>query len=78
MSSNTTNRITTGPIACVQDCGTIVIVSIRTSEGWLAPVLFDHSSFRWLLHGQGCQVEDLIGRIVEYEGSNLIFLDVEE
>jgi len=67
-----------GTIASVDDCGTIVIVSLRAKEGWLNPVFFDHGSFRGLLDGEGCTADDLIGRDASYDGQVLRLDDEEE
>jgi hypothetical protein len=64
-----------GIIAEVQDCGTIVIVHLKTENGWLTPVFFDHRSFRWLLDGEGCGPEELIGRPASFDGESLHLFD---
>jgi hypothetical protein len=66
---------TTGEIAGIQDCGTIIIVHVRAKDGDDFIVPFDHSPFRWLLEGEGCGAADLIGREIEYDGATLFFVD---
>lgn len=65
----------TGTITGVHDCGTIVIVHLKTERGWVTPVFFDHGQFRRLLEGERCGPERLVGRRATYEGENLRLLD---
>ncbi len=61
----------TGTINRIFNCGTIVMVWLRTRRGWLEPVYFDHSCFRHLLEGEQCQPADLIGRRASFDGDAL-------
>ncbi len=65
----------TGTIAGVHDCGTIVIVHLKTEQGWIAPAFFDHRQFRRLLEGEGCGPEELVGRPASYDGADFRLLD---
>jgi hypothetical protein len=65
----------TGEIAGIQDCGTIIIIHARADDGESFIIPFDHSPFRWLLEGEGCDATDLIGRQIEHDGETLFFLD---
>jgi hypothetical protein len=64
----------TGTIADVVDHGSIVQL-ILVVEGRLVPVHFDHRPFRWLLEGEQCGPQELIGRVVQYDGESVEFLD---
>jgi hypothetical protein len=71
----TTDQVQTGTISGVEDCGTIVIVRLRTPQGWNTPVFFDHRQFRGMLEAEGGELEDLIGRIAKYDGKTFRFED---
>ena len=66
-----TNVTTTGTINRIFNYGTIVMLWLRTSKGWLEPVYFDHTCFRHLLEGEQCQPADLIGRQASFDGHTL-------
>ena len=67
------NTTTTGTILDVQDHGTIVIVYLDAEEHRVVPIYFDHRPFGWLLDGEGCGAEELIGRTAIYDGESLFF-----
>ena len=50
-----------GKIIDVVDAGTIVLILLVTDDKRLIDVPFGHSCFGWLLQGEGCGAEDLIG-----------------
>ena len=62
-----------GTILDVTDCGSIVIVYLGTDEGRVLPIMFDHRAFCWLLDGEGCCAEELVGRSASYDGESLLF-----
>ena len=66
-----------GKIIDVVDAGTIVLILLVTDDKRLIDVPFDHSCFGWLLQGEGCGAEDLIGRNAEYqhESGSFAFVD---
>jgi hypothetical protein len=64
----------TGTILDVQDHGTIVILTLDSHDGRIVPIYFDHRPFGWLLEGEGCSADDLVGRSASYDGES-IFLD---
>jgi len=76
MRKNTTrsNCEQRGEITAIRDCGTIIIVLLRTDQ-WTTPVFFDHRSFGSLLAGEECGAEQLIGRRASFDGRTLHFLD---
>lgn len=65
----------TGTILGLRDCGTLVIVYLGTEEGRVIPITFDHRPFEWLLNGEGCGADELVGRSARYDGESLVFLD---
>jgi hypothetical protein len=65
------SSIEVGTITGVQDHGTIVLVSLLTERGWTTPVFFDHRAFAWLLDGESCQPDDLVGRRASFDGAVL-------
>ena len=62
----------TGTIVDVQDHGTVVIVYLD-AERRVVPVYFDHRAFGWLLDGEGCSAEEIVGRTANYDGESLFF-----
>ena len=62
-----------GTIDRIENCGTIVMVILRTAQGFLTPVFFDHSPFRWMLEAEDCGVNDLIGRQASFDGQTMTF-----
>ena len=69
------NETITGAIIGIRDCGTVVLVFVGNEEGGVAPVQFDHRSFRSLLDGGGCGSVDLIGRSVSLDGGTMTICD---
>jgi hypothetical protein len=65
----------TGTISAVENCGSIVLILLLTEQGWLTPVPFDQRPFAHLLHGEGCEPEELIGRAATYDGEVFSFED---
>jgi hypothetical protein len=60
-----------GTIQAIQDHGSVVIVCLKTDERRVVPVYFDYRPFGWLLDGEGCSAEDLVGRTASYDGTSL-------
>ena len=60
-----------GTILDVTDCGSIVIVYLGTDEGRVLPIMFDHRPFGWMLDGEGCSAEELVGHSATYDGESL-------
>ena len=78
MNSTTEEHVVeqAGEIVTVENHGSIVLVMLRSEQGWLIPVPFDYRPFTWLLDAEGCQPADLIGRQASYDGDgNFKFLD---
>lgn len=65
----------TGNILDIGDFGSIVTVQVATDDRRIAVVPFDHRAFHWLLDGEQCEADDLIGRSVRYDGESLELLD---
>jgi hypothetical protein len=51
-----------------------VLVIIRTENGFMSPVPFDHRSFRHLLEAENFTSADLVGRIVRTDGLSMVLL----
>lgn len=64
-----------GIISRIENHGTIILVLLRSSEGWLTPVFFEHTPFRWLLDSEQCSPDQLIGRQAKYDGKRLELCD---
>lgn len=64
-----------GTITEVRNCGTVVLVIVRTRAGLASPVAFDHRAFRQLLDVEGCRAADLIGRRVTSDGLSMRFVE---
>jgi hypothetical protein len=73
--SQTSAPIQIGTIVGIEDCGTIVIVRLRTAKGWATPAFFDHRQFTHMVEAEGGAAEDLIGREAMYDGSNFTLVD---
>jgi hypothetical protein len=71
----TSSPIQIGTIAGIEDCGTIVIVRLRTPKGWTTPAFFDHRQFSHMVDAEGCAANELIGREAMYDGSNFTLVD---
>jgi hypothetical protein len=68
------STVQTGTISNVEDHGSIIILRLKTKQGWNVPVFFDHRPLTWLLEGEGCRADDLVGRQATYDGQTLNFL----
>ena len=66
---------TTVTIAGVINHGTIIVVLLATDDDRVVPVHFDHRPFRWLLEGEQCTHEELIGRTTSFDGECLNFIE---
>jgi hypothetical protein len=64
-----------GKILDVNDFGSIVMMHLALDDRRIAVVPFDHRAFHWLLDGEQCEADDLIGRSVNYDGEQVAFLD---
>ena len=65
----------TGTIADLRDYGSLVLVFLDTEDGRVIRVTMDHRAFRYLLDGEACEPDALIGRMVSFDGDLLAFLD---
>ena len=66
----------TGTIAAIDDCGSIVIVRLRTGQGAVEPVYFERLPFAAMLVCEHCErPEGLIGRPATYDGQAFYFDD---
>ncbi len=75
MATDTTSDLA-GTIAAVDDCGTIVIVHLRTEQGSVEPVYFERLPFSAMLVCERCErPEDLIGRPATFDGQTFFFDD---
>jgi hypothetical protein len=52
-----------------------VMMHLALDDRRIAVVPFDHRAFHWLLDGEQCEADDLIGRSVNYDGEQVAFLD---
>jgi hypothetical protein len=68
-------NVQTGTISGIEDCGTVVIVRLRTEKGWSTPVFFDHRQFGHMLGAEGCSATDLVGREAIYDGTIFLFVE---
>ena len=64
----------TGTIAGLRDCGTLVLVFLDVEDGRVIPVPMDYRAFQQLLEGEACEPDELVGRMVSFNG-DLVFLD---
>jgi hypothetical protein len=69
------NGAVTGTILAVRDCGNFVILFLDAEDGRTIPIPMDHRAFCWLLEGQACSSDQLVGRRVCCEGDAIRFLD---
>lgn len=65
----------TGTVARIDNCGSIVVISLLTKRRAQFPVYFEHRMFQHLLDGEGCSADDLIGRRASLTDDTLVFLD---
>ena len=63
-----------GTISAIRDCGTIVLLVLRTEDGRLIPVGFDRRQFRHLIETEQCSSADLVGRRASSDGLTLTFV----
>jgi len=73
----TDNQPVTGAIIGVRDCGTLVVVFLTTDDERTVPVVLEWRAFRWLLEGEDCRPDELVGRRISYDGNRILFLDKE-
>jgi hypothetical protein len=73
----TDNQPITGSIIGVRDCGTLVIIFVSTDDERTVPVTLEQRAFGWLLEGEACRPDQLVGRRISYDGSRIVFLDRE-
>jgi hypothetical protein len=66
-----------GSILGVRDCGTLVIVFLSTDDERTVPVPMDRRAFGYLLEGEDCTPDELVGRCIKYDGNRILFLDRE-
>lgn len=53
-----------------------MIVWLDLGDGRSQPVYMDHRAFGWLVEGEGIESpDDLIGRLVSFDGEMIEFLD---
>jgi hypothetical protein len=63
-----------GTINSIENCGSIVIVTLDTNDG-NHPVYFDHRCFQHLLDAEACNPNDLIGRSATFDDGTFSFED---
>ena len=61
----------TGTISRIQNCGTIVVIYLRTKRSQESPVYLDHRCFQHLLESE----HKLIGRRAVYQNEALSFVE---
>lgn len=71
-------KITAGEIYDVQDHGSIVLVFLLADNHQVILIPFDHRPFSWLLEGEGCTANDLIGRQASYDGETITMLNEDD
>jgi hypothetical protein len=65
-----------GTLSSIENHGSIVIVWLDLDDGRSEPIYMDHRAFGWLVDGESIEtVDDLIGRMVEFDGECIKFLD---
>ena len=64
-----------GKIVGVRDYVTVVLVFLDTDDGRVVPAVFEHRAFTWLLQGERCGAEVLVGQWVEFDGETMVFVD---
>jgi hypothetical protein len=57
-----------GTVSEIEDCGSVVIVRLKTPNGWSTPVFFDHRQFSHMLESEGCSASSLVGREAQVDG----------
>jgi hypothetical protein len=64
-----------GTIVSVENHGSIVVVWLDLQDGTSEPVYMDHGAFGWMIEGESCGSDDLLGREVCLGGQTIEFLD---
>ena len=67
-----------GRISSLENHGSIVLVWLDLEDGTSEAVYMEHRAFGWMVEGEGCEPDDLIGRPVCYDGEVIEFLDTLE
>ena len=65
----TPNQPVTGAIIGVRDCGTLVVIFLTTDDEGTVPVVLERRAFQWLLEGDDCRPDELVGRRISYDGN---------
>jgi hypothetical protein len=73
----TPNQPVTGAIIGVRDCKTVVVIFLATDDERTVPLVLEWRAFRWLLEGEDCRPDELVGRRISYDGNRILFLDEE-
>jgi hypothetical protein len=73
----TNNETITGSIIAVRDCGSLVLVFLDTDDERTIPIPMERRAFRWLLDGEDCQTDELVGRRIRFDGKHILFLERE-
>ena len=70
-TSRTFRPVHSNTIHRIDHCHSIVLVMLKTEQGWLVPIPFDHRCFHEMLDEEGCTSNGLIGRTGTYDGDVL-------
>ena len=68
----------TGKVLHVSDFGSTATLHVATDDRRVVVVPFDHRAVHWLLEGEQCEADDLVGRRVDYDGESVAFVDDDE
>jgi hypothetical protein len=55
----------------------LVLVYVSTDDGRTVPVPLEYRALGWLLEGEGCRPDELVGRRIRCDGDRIRFLDRE-
>jgi hypothetical protein len=64
----TNNETITGSVIAVRDCGSRVLVFLDTDNERTIPIPLEGRAFLWLLDGEDCQPDELVGRRIRFNG----------
>jgi hypothetical protein len=65
----------TGTISSVEDHGSLAVIWIDTEGGGSEPVYLEGRCLGWILDGEACGPDGLVGRIISQESGDIEFLD---
>ena len=73
----TNNETIAGSIIAVRECGSLVLVFLDTDDGRTIPIPLERRALLWLLDGEDCQPDELVGRRIRFGSKSIRFLDEE-